>query len=154
MLKYIHEMKESLCKEIDEISKHGQISHSALEELMKLTKTYKNLCEIEMFEEYDGGSYDDGISHRRGRGAGAKRDSMGRYSSEGSYTGGSYGDGYMSRDDGGSMRGSYRGGSYGGYSREDGKEHMIQKLRDMMGGASNQKERQILSECMESLERA
>ena len=83
-----------------------------------------------------GSSYDDDMmySERRGRGRNAKRDSMGRYSSEGgSYEGGS----------------SYRGG----YSRDDAKDDMMNRLGEMMEDA-DPKEREALKECMRAIERA
>ena len=97
-----------------------------------------------------GSSYDDDMmySERRGRGRNAKRDSMGRYSSEGgSYEGGSSYDDY-------SEESSYRGGQGGrGYSRDDAKDHMMNKLGEMMSSA-DEEQRQILKDCMRKLERA
>lgn len=93
-----------------------QLSMAELEYLNKLTETKKNLLKIEMLEEDSeysnamGGSYargnrggnrggrsnsyysmDDGMdmrggSYARGRGRNARRDAMGRYSSEGGYS--------------------------------------------------------------------
>ena len=96
-------------------------------------------------------------SERRGRGRNTRRDSMGRYSSEGgssyedyseegSYRGGS------SYEEGGS---SYaRGGQGGrGYSRDDAKDHLMSALGEAMEGASPN-EREILKDCMRKLERA
>ena len=89
-----------------------------------------------------GSSYDDDImySERRGRGRNARRDSMGRYSSEdGSYEGGS------------SYRGGQGGSSYeGGYSQA--KDDMMMMLGEMMEDASP-KEREALKKCMRELER-
>lgn len=99
----MHKLFEYLCDELKGLEKKvesGQtLSMNELEYLHKLTDTKKNLLKIEMLEddseEYSGGnrgSYtypmDGGRSYRggsyaRGRGRNAKRDSMGRYSSEG-----------------------------------------------------------------------
>ena len=159
MLKYMDEAKMALEKEIDKIAKTGEISVNTLEKLHKLTDTYKNFCKIEVLAEESeagghsearggrggsymhGSSYDDDVmySERRGRGRNAKRDSMGRYSSEGgSYEGGS----------------SYRGGSSyeGGYSRHDAKDWMMSQLGEMMEDA-DPKEREALKKCMRELER-
>lgn len=151
MLKYIDDIKQVLEKEIDKISKTGDISVNTLEKLHKLTDTYKNFCKIEMLsddEEMDGGS-----SYRRGRGKYANRDSMGRYSSEDGYSerGMSYDDdmSYARHDMG-------RGGNMttrGGYSRDDAKDHMMHKLGAMMEDA-DPKEREALKECMRAIERA
>lgn len=160
MLKYMDEAKQALEKEIDKIAKTGEISVSTLEKLHKLTDTYKNLCKIAALEEDEGGegSHEGGSSYRRGRGRNAKRDSIGRYSSE---------DGYSEED--GSYRASYademsyarggqggRGGrsSYeGGYSRHDAKDWMMSQLGEMMEGA-DPKEREALKDCMRAIERA
>ena len=77
-----------------------------------------------------GSSYDDDMmySERRGRGRNAKRDSMGRYSSDG---------------------GSYERG----YSRDESKDDMMSMIGEMMEDA-NPKEREALKECMRALERA
>jgi hypothetical protein len=86
-----------------------------------------------------GSSYDDDMmySERRSRGRNARRDSMGRYSSE---------DG-MSYDDYSEERMDRR------YSRDDAKDHMMSKLGSMMEGA-DPNEREILKDCMRKLERA
>lgn len=168
-MEYIEKIKKLLCKELDEYAMKTKITGSDLEMIWKLTDTVKNLDKISMFEESEdgysearggrgrgrssymgGSSYDDDMmySERRGRGRYAKRDSMGRYSSEGgSYEGGSsYGD-Y-------SEESSYRGGRGGrGYSRDDAKDHMMNKLGEMMTSA-DEEQREILKDCMRKLERA
>lgn len=104
-----HELKEMLCKELEEYSRKGKMSAGDLETIHKLTDTIKNIDKIEMLEEdggysqaggmqggggrgmnrgggsYNDGGYGGGNSYRRQR-----RDSRGRYSREGGY---SYGDG-------------------------------------------------------------
>lgn len=89
-------------------------------------------------------SYDDDMmySERRGRGRNAKRDSMGRYSSEGGS--------YDYSEDGN----SYRKGRFydGGMSYAGAKDHMMNKLGEMMTSA-NEDEREILKDCMRKLER-
>ena len=77
---------------------------------------------------YRGNSYDDG-SYARGRGRNAKRDSMGRYSREG----------------------SYRDGSYRGYSRGDGKEEFMENLRSMMEEAPDEKTRQDIQRMIQQM---
>jgi hypothetical protein len=154
-MEYIEKIKKMLCKELDEYAMKGKISGSDLDMIWKLTDTVKNLDKIEMLEEdggysearggrgrssYMGGSsYDDDMmySERRGRGRNARRDSMGRYSSE---------DG-MSYDDYSEERMDRR------YSRDDAKDHMMNKLGSMMENA-DPNEREILKDCMRKLERA
>lgn len=163
-MKHLEELKESIKRELEKFAKQGDVSVSTLEKIHKLSDTYKNLCKIEMLEEdseggysetrggrtrssyaMGGSSYDDDMmySERRGRGRNAKRDSMGRYSSEGgSYEGGS------------SYRGGQGGSSYeGGYSRHDAKDWMMSQLGEMMEDA-DPKEREALKECMRAIERA
>lgn len=78
---------------------------------------------------YDG-SYNDGGSYARGRGRNARRDSMGRYSSEG----------------------SYRGSMRGGYSRDGGKQEYIEQLRDMMEDAPDAQTKQSIQRMIQQME--
>lgn len=163
-MEYIEKIKKMLCKELDEYAMKQKLTGGDLDMIWKLTDTVKNLDKIEMLEEESGysearggrgrssyamggSSYDDDMmySESRGRGRNAKRDRMGRYSSEGgSYEGGSSYDDY-------SEESSYRGGR--GYSRDDVKDHMMNKLGEMMTSA-DEEQRQILKDCMRRLERA
>lgn len=169
-MEYIEKIKKMLCKELDEYAMKQKLTGGDLDMIWKLTDTVKNLDKIEMLEEESGGysearggrgrggrssymggsSYDDDMmySERQGRGRNARRDSRGRYSSEGgSYEGGSSYDDY-------SEESSYRGGQGGrGYSRGDAKDHMMNKLGSMMEDA-DPNEREILKDCMRKLERA
>ena len=109
------ELKEKLCKELEEYGKKD-LSAGTLDVVDKLSHAIKNLDKIiESYEDEDysgdmmgnrmmggtsyarrgrGGSYrgsyayNDGMggSYARGRGANARRDSMGRYSSERGYS--------------------------------------------------------------------
>lgn len=91
----LYDLKEMLCKELEEYGKKGELSAGTLDIVDKLTHTIKNLDKIiEVYEEeeysnYGGGSYNGtmmhgrGVSYARGRGRNARRDSMGRYSNEG-----------------------------------------------------------------------
>ena len=153
-MEYINKMKEMLCKELEQYANKGKLAGVELEIVWKLTDTIKNLGKIEMLEEDDGysknsygRSYDDEMSHARGRRY-AKRDSMGRYSREDGYSeeGDSYGRGSYNSYDEGSM------GSHN-YSREGAKDHMMSKLGKMMENASPE-EREVLKDCMRKLERA
>lgn len=120
----IYELKEMLMKELEGYGSKGELSAGSLDIIDKLAHTIKNLCKIiESAEEEEysmmGGSYEGnnmgmfrgGInrSYARGRGRNVKRDSMGRYSSEGRR---------YSRE--------------GGYSRADEMEDMVESIRGMM----------------------
>lgn len=84
----LYELKEMLCKELEEIGGKGELTAGTLETVDTLAHALKNLDKIiEAKEEEDGysgryydGSYDmGGRSYARGR-TNARRDSMGRYS--------------------------------------------------------------------------
>ena len=145
-MEYIEKIKKMLCKELDEYAMKGKISGSDLDMIWKLTDIVKNLDKIEMLEDgnsYDGYSemreypYMGGSSYARGRGRYAKRDSMGRYSSD---MGSSY-------DDYSEARMDRR------YSRDDAKDHMMNKLGEMMTSA-DEEQREILKDAMRKIERA
>lgn len=135
-MEYLYDIKEKLCKELEEIGRKPELSAGDLETIHKLTDTVKNICKISMLEEdgysRDGdwearGSYERGSSYRR------KRDSMGRYSRDG------YSREY-SRE--------------GRYSREGGKDHMISEMEALMDQAGSEKEREAIRRCMRQMENA
>lgn len=158
-MEYIEKIKKMLCKELEEIAESGKLKTPAdISMIRDLTGAIKNIDKIEMYEEekegysearggrgrmsFGGGSsYDDDMmySERRGRGRNAKRDSMGRYSSD---MDSSY-DGYSEEGH------SYRGGNY---SRDDAKEHLMDRIGEAMRDA-DPNEREILKETMRKLEK-
>lgn len=133
----LYQLKEMLCKELEEYGSKGDLSAGSLEIVDKLAHALKNLDKIietkeeESGEEYSGamyrrgGSYryDDGMmtggsyrggSYARGRGSNARRDSMGRYSSR------------------------------GGYSRAEGDMHeIVEELRGMMDSLPEEKRHEV-----------
>ena len=151
-MEYIEKIKKMLCKELEEYAMKNKLTMQDLEPLQLMTDIVKNLDKIEMLEDdggysearggmrgrsYMGGSsYDDDMmySERRGRGRNARRDSMGRYSSD--------------MDDDYSERRMGRG-----YSRDDAKDHMMNKLGEMMTSA-DEEQREILKDAMRKIERA
>ena len=151
-MEYIEKIKKMLCKELYEYAMKSKLSMADIDVIHKLTDTVKNLDKIEMLEDeggysearggmrtrsyMHGSSYDDDMmySERRGRGRNARRDSMGRYSSD---MGDDYSETRMDRR----------------YSRDDAKDHMMNKLGMMMEDA-DPKEREALKECMRAIERA
>ena len=148
-MEYMHKIKKMLCKELEEYGEKNRITPQDVEMIWRLSDTIKNLDKIEMLEGEDEGysemrgrggrySYDDDMmySEARGRGRNARRDSMGRYSSD--MGGGSSYDGD-----------NYRDGR--GYSRDDAKDHMMNKLGEMMSSADEQ-QRKILKEAMRKIE--
>jgi hypothetical protein len=146
-MKHLEELKDSIKSELEKYSKQG-LSSSNFERIKSLLAMYKDACKVEMYEEeaeggysetrggmrmnrtMGGSSYDDGMmySERRGRGKNAKRDSMGRYSSDGgSYEGGS----------------SYRGG----YSRDEASDFLMDGLGELMRDA-DPKQKELLKKWM------
>lgn len=94
----LKELKEKLCEELEEFGRKDELTAGSLEVVDKLAHTIKNLNKIiEEYEseEYSGRAYEGDMpgrsyrggsyrrSYARGRGAEARRDARGRYSSEG-----------------------------------------------------------------------
>jgi hypothetical protein len=98
----MHKLYDYACEKLKELEKKADngLSSAEIEYAAKLTELKKNILKIEMLEQdseysgeysmrsYRGGSYGrsydgGGMSGARGRGRGARRDSMGRYSSDG-----------------------------------------------------------------------
>lgn len=138
----LYELKEMLCKELEEYGRKGDLDVGSLEIVDKLAHAVKNLGKIiEMDEdgEYSmqgggnmGGNMGGGNSYRysrygrsmrggsyaRGRGRNARRDSRGRYSSDGSYE--------------------------GGYSRaEDDMDDIVSELREVMSELPQEKQQEV-----------
>lgn len=134
-MEYMHELKEKLCDELEEIANKGELGAGDLEIVHKLTDTIKNLDKIEMLEDggySQAGDWEADMRGTYGRGSsyrGRKRDSMGRYSREG------------------------RGGR-GGYSRNDAKEAMMEQMEMLMDQAGSEREREAIRRCMGQLENA
>lgn len=139
-MKHIEKIKEILNSELEIFGKKNALTVTDLEKIHKLTDTIKNLDKILLLEqdEYEMG----GSSYARGRVRNAKRDRMGRYSSDVAYYDDdvSYARGDMARR----------------YSRDDGysnaSDDMMSTLGELMEDA-NPKEREALKECMRALER-
>lgn len=103
----MHKLIDFVCDELEDIEQKaskGELSISDVQYADTLAHLKKNLLKSEeMMEEFDEGyssemrpmngtmrgssyRYDGGMSYARGRGRNAKRDSMGRYSSERGYS--------------------------------------------------------------------
>lgn len=129
----IYDLKEQLCKELEEYGEKGELTAGTLDVVDKLAHAIKNIDRIiEKYEEEEGSSeesyndgsygsygrrgrsYNSGRSYARGRNA--KRDSMGRYS-----------------------RGSYDNG-------------MVQELRDLMNDAPDERTRREFQSFISKME--
>lgn len=117
-------LREMLCKELDDISEKREMSAGDLDAVQKLTSAIKNTYKIEAFEDSGysrDGDWDEDARGTYGRGSsyrGRRRDHMGRY------------------------------------SRADAREHMRSTLEDMMREADNDRTRDAIRRCMEQIERA
>lgn len=149
----MHDLKDLLCAELDEYTEKGRtsgkMSASDLDTIHKLTDTVKNIMKIDRLEGETGYSGDGrymgegriyGTSYDMGSSYARKRDSMGRYSRD------------MRTDDGYSD--ARRHYVRGHYSRDDGKQYMMERLDEMMERAEKPAEREALERCMKALERA
>lgn len=128
-MEYMYELKEKLCRELEEVARKPEMGAGDLELIHKLTDTIKNIDKIDALEgdgysrdgdwEMEGrGRYNRGSSYAR------RRDSRGRYTSDRRY------------------------------SRDDAKTHMIEQMEQMMNGSQNEREREIIRRAMEQLEQA
>lgn len=126
-MKHWDELRDTLCRELDEIAEKGELSAGDLETVDKLTHTMKNLDKIMMGEGYS---------------------SAGDW-----YAMGNYGrDGYRpDYRDGNSYRGRRRD-SLGRYSRADAREDMAEKLRHMIDTAPDSRAREALEKALRSME--
>lgn len=114
MSRYMEHLEGMLCDELDKIAQRGELTAGTLDTVQKLTHSLKSIKTIEAMDDsgYSGGmypthyNYDGGNSYARGRGSYANRDSMGRYSRAGGYTG-------------------------RGYSRDGEKDHMLNKIEEL-----------------------
>lgn len=126
----IYDLKEMLCKELEEYGRKGKVDVGALEVVDKLAHAVKNLDKIlEKYEEEEyserGMSYDGGNMGNMGSARGSYRGEQG-----GSSYRGSYARGRNARRD---SRGRYSSRYSREYSREGGMEEMAESIREMMG---------------------
>lgn len=128
-MEYMYELKEKLCRELEEVARKPEMGAGDLELIHKLTDTIKNIDKIDALE--DDGYSRDGDWEMEGRGRynrgssyARRRDSRGRYASDRRY------------------------------SRDDAKTHMIEQMEQLMNGSQNEREREIIRRAMEQLEQA
>lgn len=131
-MRYMEELKEMLCDELDKIASKGELTAGMLDTVDKLSHSLKSVVTIMAMEGY-GDSYDDygdgryemnrGRSNRNGR-----RDSMGRYTSR------SY---------------ARNGRSRRMYSGDDDVE---QRITELMNEVEEPKVRQALQKALDKME--
>lgn len=123
----LKELKNMLCDELEEITRKGELTAGSLETVDKLTHSIKSIDTIIAMDESgysEDRMYENNSSYARGRGRGARRDSMGRYSSR-------------------RMR---------GYSRDGGKDEMIEHLREMWDESEDPHVKSAIKRCIEDME--
>lgn len=126
-MKALYDLKDKLCRELDEIAEKPDLSAGDLETVHKLTDTIKNINKIMMLEE------DDGYS----RGGG--------WEARGTFGRPIYDDGHSyARRDSHYVRGHY--------SRDgrDSKKRMEEELEEMMRGADRE-HREIIRRTLEEI---
>lgn len=128
-MEYMYELKEKLCRELEEVARKPEMGAGDLELIHKLTDTIKNIDKIDALE-------DDGYS----RGGDWEMEGRGRYNRGSSYA--------RRRD----SRGRYT--SDRRYSRDDAKTHMMEQMERLMNGTQNEREREIIKRAMDQLEQA
>lgn len=139
-MKVYYDIKDMLEKELEQIASKRELTSNNLEVMDKVVdiiKDIETICAMREASE-DGGysnytpmyMYDDGMSYARGRGRYAKRDSMGRYSTE---------DGYSNANE---YSGNYS--NRRGYSRDDSRDHMVSELERMEREATDENQRNMI----------
>lgn len=132
-MKAMEDLRDMLCKELDEITMKGGLTAGDLDAVDKLTHSIKSIDTImamESSEKYsNGGNMNGGYMDNNGynrsysaRGRNARRDSRGRYMT-----------GYR----------TYRDGE---------KDHYVQMLHDMMEDAPDEKTRQAIHSAISQIE--
>lgn len=119
----MEELRDMLCKELDKITKKGELSAGSLDIVDKLTHSIKSIDTIMAMDE--AGYSNDGYSYARRR-----RDSMGRYSREGSYA----------MNNRSNTRNSYRG-----YSRDEEMDELRDHLERMKHDMQDEESKRMVS---------
>lgn len=133
-MEYIHNIKEKLCRELEEIAKQPDMSAGDLDAVDKMVHTVKNLMKIEMMKQQDEYSRD------------------GAWMARGSYS--QARDGY-SRGNSYEVNGGYsqKRDSMGRYSRGGARDQVMAQLEIAMRNADSERDRDMIRRCMEQLEK-
>ncbi len=143
-MKAMEDLREMLCKELEEITMKGGLTAGDLDAVDKLTHSIKSIDTIMAMEEsYSAGGYNAGGYNRSGYNNGGY--------SNGNY-GGNYNRGYSARGRGGNARRDSRGRYARGMYRDGGKSHMVQMLQEMMEDAPDEKTRMAIESAISQME--
>lgn len=134
----MHKLKEMSKRELEEFSRNDSIASYDLDTLFKLSFLVKNLCEIEMLED---GGYSGNRSMRRGEPRMNSHDGDGNYAYEDSF---GDNDGYSQ---------ARRGQHYvrGHYSRDDGRDDMVNRLEGLMSRAGSDRDREEIRRMIDQM---
>lgn len=135
----LHELKEKLWAELDELADKREMGAGDLEVVHKITDTIKNIDKICMLEDGEYSEAVDGMDYGRGS----------SYANRGKH----YVRGHYSRDGGMDGYSSRRRDSRGRYSRDDGRSEMMEHLEMAMDTATDQ-DRETIKRFMRQLENA
>lgn len=135
----LHELKEKLWAELDELAEKREMGAGDLEVVHKITDTIKNIDKICMLEDGEYSEAVDGMDYGRGS----------SYANRGKH----YVRGHYSRDGGMDGYSSRRRDSRGRYSRDDGRSEMMEHLEMALDSASDQ-DRETIKRFMRQLENA
>lgn len=135
----LHELKEKLWAELDELADKREMGAGDLEVVHKITDTIKNIDKICMLEDGEYSEAVDGMGYGRGS----------SYANRGKH----YVRGHYSRDGGMDGYSSRRRDSRGRYSRDDGRSEMMEHLEMAMDTATDQ-DKETIRRFMRQLENA
>lgn len=135
----LHELKEKLWAELDELADKREMGAGDLEVVHKITDTIKNIDKICMLEDGEYSEAVDGMDYGRGS----------SYANRGKH----YVRGHYSRDGGMDGYSSRRRDSRGRYSRDDGRSEMMEHLEMAMDTATDQ-DKETIRRFMRQLENA
>ena len=132
-----HKLKSLLERELDEFARRDSIESYDLDTIHKLTSAINNLDE--MLE-------DGGYSQARG---GGNRGGMRTYARDGEGGGYGYEDSFGDND--GYSMARRRRDERGRYSRDDGRDDMVNRLEEMMGRAGSDRDREDIRRMIERM---
>lgn len=141
----LHELKEKLWAELDELADKREMGAGDLEVVHKITDTIKNIDKICMLEDGEYSEAVDGMDYGRG----SSYANRGKHYVRGHYSR----DGGMGRNRNSDNGYSSRRDSRGRYSRDDGRSEMMEHLEMAMDTATDQ-DKETIRRFMRQLENA
>lgn len=142
-------IKDMVYCEIDDISRRGKLDTSGVKVLGELVDILKDIGSIEMFEEgiqvYDEEySYMNGYGRNGGNGGYSQKRTPIYYNDNSDYS--------NSYRNGRGMNGGYSRRSRGSYSYDEGKTHMVDKLKHLMNEIYDQNDKEAIQRLIDQME--